>query len=242
MLKKIASNYLDKEADWKAPLRRYNNGIVLPAGSMPANATATDYALKIAKSAEYLRSRPDAGDWRETGKIPNIIRSEFAGKGKCNVLPAATMHHAFGKNKKNIMTNSETGRLMTANQMYDLIKPGPWKRQKFDGQVINVPENLRPYALGAVHVAHRPDGHGHAGIITAPFNTTSAATAKGIVRNNWGYRPENNPSNTQAAYILPKNVNSQDALNTAKSIKYIDDNTNLLNQAKPFKPFQRFMN
>lgn len=240
MLQKIASNYLNKEAGWKAPLRRYNNSIMLPAGSMPANATATDYALKTAQSAEYLRSRKDAGDWKETGKIPGIIRSGFDGKGKCNVLPAATMHHAFGENSPHFMTNKSTGRLLTANQIYDLIKPGPWKRQKFDGQVVNVPEELRPYAVGAVNVAHRPGGHGHVGIITAPFNTTSAATAKGIVQNDWGHRPENNPSNTQAAYLFPTNVNPEGALNTAKSMKYIDDNTSLVNPFKPFRPFERF--
>lgn len=234
---KVANAYLNKIAGLRESIRKYRNTMMLPAGDMPYNATASDYALSLARNAESLRARSDAKNWTEKGDISNIIRSGFTGKGKCNVFPAAVAHTTFGKTNPNLLMNKDTGNLMVANQVYDLVKPGPWIRPKFDGQVVYVPEDLRPYALGATHVTQRPGGHGHLGIITAPFKTTSAATEKGLIQNDWGFRALNNSSNTQAAYLLPKHVNPDKVLDTAKAIKYIDDNTSLI---RPFKPVNYF--
>ena len=225
MLQKIASNYLNKEADFKSFMRSLNNRFTTKKGKLDPNDTVHQINSKFIAEAARLRASADAQDWKKTGTL-KTINKDFTNKTKCNLLIPQIHHNTMGKTYKSPFRNTQTGRWLSANDIYNLQQVGPtYARAKFNGNYVEVPYDLAPYAHGAT-IAQS----GHVGMVTNNYKTTSAATEKGLIENDWGFRKGNGAHDTHVAYIMPKGIDPTPLLHAAQVRKNFD---NMMSKYRP---------
>jgi hypothetical protein len=197
--------------------RQQETAFIEPANNQMLMATPEYMNQQQLNVARSLLNSDSKRDWRKLGNIATVCNA-YDGKSKCNVLPAYVYHKGIGT-EPSPYRNTQRGDLLPANMLYNIMKKPTLYKHYTDGEVINVPRQIAPYAEGAV----LSDGN-HVAIVSKPYQTISAASVSGLTENTFGFRPWNNADNTKTAYFLPKGTDGTKLLQNAAR-KYVEART-----------------
>ena len=142
---------------------------------------------------------PDAKHWDNKGSLPeNRGAAIWNGKYKCNAFVQQAAAGAFGK--KDIFQHPELGRTLTANEVHTGLSTG--KPYNVGGGYMLHPITADEAAMmpGSIVTSgdyNNSNAVGHIGITPgfgerAAISAASSDEAKGVVKNDWGYRKGKN--------------------------------------------------
>lgn len=197
--------------------RKNETSFVTPANSQMLMATPEHMVNNQLGVARKLLNSNDAYNWRVGGNIRQC-KYTYDGKLKCNVFPAYAYHEGIGI-EPSPYRNKQRGDLLSASMLREVMSDPVQAKKYTDGEIINVPRQIAPYAEGAT----LSDGK-HVGIVSKPYQTISAATWDGLKENTFGFYPEHTAENTKTAYFLPKGTDSTGLLQNAAK-KYLEART-----------------
>ena len=162
----------------------------LPASNPGLHPLARHYNF-----ADRARLDPDAKSWSNTGSLPEGREAaRWNGKYKCNAFVQQAAAGAFGN--KSIFQHPNLGRTLMANEVHTGLRTG--KPYNVGGGYMLHPISAEEAAMlpGSIVTSgdyNNSSAVGHIGITPgfgerASISAASSAKAKGVVKNDWGWR------------------------------------------------------